>query len=250
VERSVGEVARAAGVSVRTLHHYDGIGLLSPSGRTEAGYRRYRAADLERLQRILAYRELELPLARIAELLDGDADPVVELRAQRRRLQRRRDHLDRIISTLERTVEARRMGIELSPEEMLEVFGDHDPTAYADEVEERWGDTDAYRETQRRASRYRKEDWARIRAEQDALHGELVAAKADGAAPDSARVMDLAERARAQIEAWFYPLSHEGHVGLARTYVDDPRFTATYEGMAAGLAAYWHDAIVANARRH
>jgi MerR family transcriptional regulator, thiopeptide resistance regulator len=250
VELSVGEVARTAGVSVRTLHHYDEIGLLSPSGRSDAGYRRYRRPDLERLQRILVYRELELPLAHIAELLDDQSDPLPQLRRQRERLIARRDHLDRVIATLERTMEARRMAIELSPEEMLEVFGDHDPTAYADEVEERWGDTDAYRESQRRTSRYGKEDWARIRAAQQELDAALVAAMHDGAAPDSDRAMDLAERARAQIDRWFYPLPHEGHVWLARTYVEDARFTATYERMAEGLASYWHDAIVANARRN
>jgi MerR family transcriptional regulator, thiopeptide resistance regulator len=155
-----------------------------------------------------------------------------------------------VIATVERTMEARRMGIELGPEELLEVFGDHDPTVHADEVEERWGDTDAYRESRRRTSRYGKEDWARIKAAQQELDDELVAALGDGAEPDSERAMDLAERARAQIDRWFYPLPHEGHVWLARMYVEDPRFTATYERMAEGLAAYWHDAIVANARRH
>jgi MerR family transcriptional regulator, thiopeptide resistance regulator len=250
VELSVGEVAAAAGVTVRTLHHYEEIGLLSPSGRSAAGYRRYRPSDLERLQRILVYRELELPLARVAELLDEDADPLPQLRAQRDLLVDRRDHLDRIIATIERTMEARRMGIELTPDEMLEVFGGHDPTAYADEVEDRWGDTDAYRESQRRTSSYRKEDWARLKAETEQLHTELVAGLRSGVPSDSEQAMDLAERARDQIDRWFYPLPPAGHVQLARMYLSDPRFTATYEEMAEGLATYWHDAIVANARRH
>jgi MerR family transcriptional regulator, thiopeptide resistance regulator len=249
-ERTVGEVARLAGVTVRTLHHYDALGLLSPSGRSEAGYRRYRPSDVERLQRILVYRELEVPLGRIAELLGDDVDPLPHLRAQRDLLVDRRDHLDRVIATIERTVEAKQMGIELTPEEMLEVFGDHDPTAYADEVEERWGDSDAYRESRRRTSRYRKEDWTRIRADSEQLDAELVAAFGSGSESDGEQAMDLAERAREQIDRWFYPLPHAGHVELARMYLGDPRFTATYERMAEGLAVYWHDAIVANARRH
>jgi MerR family transcriptional regulator, thiopeptide resistance regulator len=250
VELSVGEVAATAGVTVRTLHHYEEIGLLTPSGRSAAGYRRYRPSDLERLQRILVYRELELPLARVAELLDEDADPLPQLRAQRDLLVDRRDHLDRIIATIQRTMEARRMGIELTPDEMLEVFGDHDPTAYADEVEDRWGDTDAYRESQRRTSSYRKEDWARFKAETEQLHTELVAALRSDVASDSEQAMGLAERARDQIDRWFYPLPPAGHVQLARMYLSDPRFTATYEEMAEGLATYWHDAIVAHARHH
>ena len=90
---NVGEVAALAGVTVRTLHHYDRIGLLSPSGRTSSGYRQYAPADLDRLHQVLLYRELGFPLEEVAALLDDPAaDPAEHLRRQHRLL---RDRLER-----------------------------------------------------------------------------------------------------------------------------------------------------------
>ncbi|MEX2505225.1 MAG: MerR family transcriptional regulator, partial [Egicoccus sp.] len=124
---SIGEVARFAGVTVRTLHHYDAIGLLAPSRRTGSGRRGYEPTDLDRLQRILFYRELDLPLDDIAGLLDDDEDPLSHLARQRDALQDRIGRLERLVTVLERTVEARTMGINLDPDEMFEVFGDVAP---------------------------------------------------------------------------------------------------------------------------
>jgi DNA-binding transcriptional MerR regulator len=248
---SVGEVAALAGVTVRTLHHYDRIGLLPPSDRTAAGYRAYSEADLLRLQRILAYRELGLALDDIATLLDDpSSDPVEHLRRQHGLVLERLERLRQVAAVLEKTMEAHQMGIRLNPDEMFEVFGDHDPTQYAAEVEERWGDTDAYRESARRTSAYTKEDWLRVKAEQEASGRALVEAMQGGHAPDSEVAMDAAEEARLVIDRNFYPCGYDMHVGLAEMYVADPRFTQTYEDQAPGLAQYVHDAIVANAARH
>lgn len=141
------------------------------------------------------------------------------------------------------------MGINLTPEERLEVFGDFDPDAHAAEVEERWGDTDAYRESARRARGYTKADWQAIKAEGQAAVDAVVAAMQAGKPANSPEAMDGAEMHRAQIDRWFYPVSSEMHVGLAEMYLADPRFTATYEKIAPGLAQYLHDAIKANAAR-
>ncbi|MFA9429017.1 MerR family transcriptional regulator [Egicoccus sp. AB-alg2] len=247
---SIGEVARYAGVTVRTLHHYDAIGLLQPSHRSTSGRRSYVTADLERLQRILFYRELELPLDAIGRLLDGGDDPLVQLARQREQLQARIDRLTRLVDVLERTMEARRMGIDLDPDELFEVFGEDDPTQYAEEAEQRWGDTDAWRESQRRTARYTKDDWLRFKAETERLNADMVAAMDEGMAPTDEPAMDLAERARRQIDEWFYACPHEMHLYLGQMYVDDPRFMATYERQREGLARWLRDAIVANARRH
>lgn len=141
------------------------------------------------------------------------------------------------------------MGIRLTPQEMLKVFGEHDPTEHAREVQERWGETDAYRQSARRASGYTKDDWVRVRAEQEAPIARLAAAMAAGRRADSPEAMDAAEQARLAIDRNFYDLSPQMHVGLAEMYVNDPRFTKTYEDIAPGLARYVHDAIVANALR-
>ncbi len=247
---SVGDVARLAGVTVRTLHHYDRIGLLRPSVRSSVGYRGYDQADLARLQRILAYRELGFGLEDIAGLLDDpDSDPVAQLRHQHGLVLAQMERLAQIAAVLERTMEAHTMGNKLTAEEMLEVFGEHDPTQYADEVQERWGDTEAYQQVTRRTSSYTKEDWIRIKAEQEAAGAKFAAAMADGHPADSEPAMDAAEENRLLIDRYFYDLSREMHVGLGEMYLADPRFLKTYEDIAPGLAQYVHDAIVANARR-
>jgi MerR family transcriptional regulator, thiopeptide resistance regulator len=247
---SVGEVARLAGVTVRTLHHYDRIGLLRPDVRSDAGYRGYGEADLARLQRILAYRELGFTLEDIGRLLDDpDADPVAQLRRQHGLVLERMERLAQIAAVLERTMEAHKMGIKLTAEEMLEVFGEHDPTQYADEVQERWGDTDAYRQSARRTSSYTKADWIRIKAEQEAAGTRFAEAMASGLPADGPEAMAAAEEHRLLIDRYFYDLSREMHVGLAEMYLSDPRFTKNYEDIAPGLAQYVHDAIVANSQR-
>jgi MerR family transcriptional regulator, thiopeptide resistance regulator len=249
--RTVGAVARLAGVSVRTLHHYDEIGLLTPNDRSDAGYRHYADRDLDRLQRILFYRELGFGLDDIRTVMtDGRADASVHLRRQHALLLERIERVKRMAAAVEKALEARTMGIPLTPEERFEVFGDFDPDEHAAEVEERWGGTDAYRESQRRVARYTKADWERIKADGQAAVDALVAAMRAGRPADSSEAMDGAEAHRRQIDEWFYPCSYEMHVGLAEMYLVDPRFTATYEKIAPGLAQYVHDAITANARRH
>lgn len=245
---TVGEVARSAGVTVRTLHHYDDIGLLCPSGRSHAGYRLYDHHDLERLQRILVYRALGLELDKIAVILDDpDVDPTEHLRRQHRLLRDRRDELTRTIDALEKTMEARKLGIQLDPEEMFEVFGEHDPTLHAEEVEQRWSDTDAYRQSHQRASTYSKADWQRMTAELGDLNRRLVEALQSGHTPDGSQAMALAEEHRQHINRWFYDCSPTMHRALGEMYLADPRFTNTYEGLAAGLAQWVHDAWKANA---
>ncbi len=173
---SVGQVAGFAGVTVRTLHHYDAIGLLVPSARSRAGHRRYSDADLDRLQQILFYRELGFPLEEVAALLDDPAaDPRAHLRRQHDLLTARIERLQKMAAAVEQAMEARTMGINLTPEEKFEVFGDFDPDQYQEEVQERWGDTDAYRQSQQKTASYTKEDWQRIQRESDELTRRFVA---------------------------------------------------------------------------
>ncbi len=245
---TVGRVAEIAGVTVRTLHHYDEIGLLTPGDRSSAGYRRYDDADLERLQQILLYRELGFTLEEIAAILD---DPDVEARAHLRRqhglLRDRIARLQEMVTAVEYLLEARKVGINLTPQEKFEVFGNFDPDAHNDEVEERWGGTDAYQESARRTSRYTKDDWVRIKQEAADLSARWVAAFDAGVPAESQVAMDLAEEHRQQITKFFYECTFEIHVGLAEMYMADERFTKHYEDQRPGLAQYTHDAIMADA---
>ena len=247
---SVGKIAELAGVSVRTLHHYDEIGLLSPGSRTAVGYRRYSEGDMERLQQILFYRELGFALEEIATILDDPrTDAAAHLRRQHRLLTRRVQRLQAMVAAVEYAMEAQQMGLSLTPEERFEVFGDFNPDEYAEEVEQRWGDTEAYRQSQRRTASYTKEDWQRIKVADADLGQRMVAAMQAGVASDSEQAMDLAEEHRGNITRWYYDCIPQIHRGLAEMYISDPRFTATYEHLAPGLAQWVHDAVLANADR-
>ncbi|MEU8032452.1 MerR family transcriptional regulator [Streptomyces sp. NPDC049099] len=249
---SVGQVAGFAGVTVRTLHHYDEIGLLVPSERTYAGHRRYNDADLDRLQQILFYRELGFPLDEVAALLDDpDADPRAHLRRQHDLLTARIEKLQKMAAAVEHAMEARTMGINLTPEERFEVFGDKDPfnEGYAEEAEQRWGDTEAWAESQRRAARYSKEDWKRIKAETDDWEQRYAALVTAGEEPSGEAAMDLAEEHRQHMSRWFFEVPYEMHRCFAGMYVSDERFKAYYDAMAPGLAEHLGAAITANAAR-
>ncbi|MCW7945485.1 transcriptional regulator [Streptomyces hygroscopicus] len=248
---SVGQVAGFAGVTVRTLHHYDEIGLLVPGERTYAGHRRYGDADLDRLQQILFYRELGFPLEEVAALLDDPvADPRAHLRRQHELLTARIERLQKMAAAVEHAMEARKMGINLTPEEKFEVFGDKDPEEHAEEAERRWGGTEAYVESQRRAARYTKDDWKRIQAEVASWGERYKALMAAGEPPAGEPAMDMAEEHRQHISKWFYACSYEMHRGLAEMYLSDERFKEYYDSMRPGLAGHLRDAIVANAARH
>ncbi|MFD7642997.1 MerR family transcriptional regulator [Kitasatospora sp. NPDC059795] len=247
---TVGQLARLAGVTVRTLHHYDEIGLLSPGGRTPAGYRRYAEAELDRLQQILFYRELGFPLEEIAAILDDrSVGPTEHLRRQRELIGDRIRKLEDLAAAVERAMEARTLGIQLTPEEKFEVFGKDYQENWEDEAEQRWGDTDAWKQSQQKTSKYTKADWERIKQEADAVNEALVAAFTAGEAPDSPAATDAAEQHRAHIGLHFYECAPQMHRCLGDMYVADERFTATYEQLAPGLAGWLRDAIHANADR-
>lgn len=248
---TVGELARLAGVTVRTLHHYDEIGLLEPSERGHGGRRAYSAADAARLGRILGYRALDLPLDAVAELLDGGPDEEAsQLRHQLGLLDERIAHLTRIRDHVRITLEAHAMSIDLTPEERLEVFGaGNDPAQYDAEVRERWGDTDAYRQSRARTGSYSKEDWVRIKAQGDAIEHALADAMAAGEPATGTAAMDLAERYVAHMSGSYFDDVRAIQRDLAEMWVADPRFRAHYEQRAPGLAEYARAAVLANADR-
>ena len=249
---TVGEVARLAHVSVRTLHHYDEIGLLTPSGRTASGYRLYDPEDLQRLQQILFYRELEFGLDEIASMLaDPGRTAEDHLRQQHRLLREQISRRHELLRALEKEMEARAMGLSLTPEEQFEIFGtDKFGGEWAEEAEQRWGDTDAYRESQRRFAAYTTDDWATMKAESDAALRAMRDLMQSGAAADSVEAIALAEEHREFLNRWFYDCGYQMHRGLAEMYIADERFTATFDVVAPGLAQYVHDAILANASTH
>ncbi|WP_194903216.1 TipAS antibiotic-recognition domain-containing protein [Quadrisphaera sp. INWT6] len=141
-------------------------------------------------------------------------------------------------------------GTQLTPEEQRELFGDSFSEEYAAEAEQRWGETPQWTQSQERTARYTKADWQEVKAEADALNADFAALLAAGEPADGAGAMDVAERHRLHVCERFYDMSHAMHRSVSQLYVDDARFTATYEAVAPGLAQYVRDAAHANAARH
>ncbi|MDH6195353.1 DNA-binding transcriptional MerR regulator [Mycobacterium frederiksbergense] len=242
--RSVGAVAALTGISVRTLHHYDHIGLVVPSVRTAAGYRNYTDTDIERLHLVLVYRSVGLALDEIRSLLDdAGADVLAHLRRQHSLLCDQAEQLQRTIKAVEELMSAHTSGIQLTAEEQVEIFGSAVYDEHAIEVEQRWGDTEEWKQSQQRAAQMTKQDWIEVKAENDALLDALVAGKRADVLPGSAAANALAARHRAGISR-FYDCSDDMHVCLATMYVEDERFTRYYDDAEPGLAKFVHDIIV------
>lgn len=251
---TVGRVADLVGVSVRTLHHWDAIGLVRPSGRSWSGYRLYDAEDVARIHRVLVYRELGLALAQIGEILDDPSvDPREHLQRQRTLLEERIRRLERtaraVDEMIERTDMTHENGIRLSAEEQARIFGtDWDP-AYQDEARERWGGTEAWKQSAARTREWGPEQWQQVKDELETVESALADALARGIAPGSEEANALAERHRATI-ARHYDCTRSMQVVLARMYTEDPRFAAHYDERAEGLAAWLRAVIEENARAH
>ncbi len=247
---TVGQVAEQLGVTVRTLHHYDEIGLLVPGERTPAGYRLYNGEDITRLQNVVVYRRLGFALEEIALLLDDPSADVGEhLRRQRQAVMSRLDEMHDLVTAIDRALEKEMSGIKLTKEEQKELFGDGFSDDYADEAKERWGETEAWKQSQRRTSKYTKQDWVQIKAEMDANNAAFTVAMEAGLPATSDAAMDAAEQHRLNIHNRFYDLTPEFHRNLGDMYLADPRFTKNYEDIRPGLAQYVRDAIHANADR-
>jgi DNA-binding transcriptional MerR regulator len=247
---TVGEIARLTRLTVRTLHHYHEIGLVVPGARSAAGYRLYGQAEVERLQEVLFFRELGFGLDQISKIVSSPGyDRTGALRAQRELLEASADRLLAMVDAIDTAIELERREMNMNPEEMLEVFGDFDPAQHEPEARERWGDTDAYRESTRRTARYTKADWEQLGREADEINAALVELMEGDIPTDGTEAMDLAELHRAHISKWFYDCTPKIHAGLGQMYLADARFTENIDKAAPGLARYLSDAIAANAQR-
>ncbi len=244
----VAELARLSNVTVRALHHYDTIGLLAPSGRTQAGYRLYDEADLLRLQQILIHRELGMPLEQIKRSLD---DPGFD---QRTALVQQREHLReraRTTASMIRSVDAALAALKGdNTMDLATIFDGFDPKEHEEETRARWGESDAYKVSARRTKSYTAEDWQRIKDADQEILDALAEKLRGGAAADDADVLALADRHRLHIDRWFYPCSHAMHAGLAEMYVSDQRFEASFEKRQEGLARFLAEAVRTNAKNN
>jgi DNA-binding transcriptional MerR regulator len=237
---TVGEMSKLTGLTVRALHHYDEIGLVRPSSRSAAGYRLYDDGDVRRLHDVMVFRELGIPLDDISAVI---ADPTRRddvLRTQREVLVTKRARLDQMIAAVDRMTKGTTMS-----DDMKSMFDGFDAAAHEQEAEQRWGTTDAFKESKRRTQTYGKSEWDEIKREVDVIYRRLVDLMREGAVASDPRVRAAVDDHRAHISRWFYPCTTEIHRGLGEMYVADPRFTANLDAYAPGFARFLRDAFCA-----
>jgi MerR family transcriptional regulator, thiopeptide resistance regulator len=236
----VSQLARLAGVSVRTLHHYDEIGLLRPSRVGANGYRYYDEPAVMRLQQILLYKELELSLDEIRDLLDRpDFDVLGALENHRRALQQRLGRLRRLMLTVDKTI-AHVKGEKTMEDKELFAFSDEQQAQYEQEAEALWGEN--VRASSRKWKAYSPEKKKQIFAEGEAVYLDLIERLDD--APDSPAVQAIIGR-WAQHMRYFYEPTPAIMQGLGQAYVEHPGFRAFFDKMNPRLAEFMRDAIEA-----
>jgi DNA-binding transcriptional MerR regulator len=232
----VSQLAKIAGVSVRTLHHYDQIGLLTPSNHTSAGYRLYGEHDLLRLQQILFFKELDFPLKEIKEILDDPSfDPLEALEGHRNLLVKRAKRLERLMMTIDKTIGMLLEGnMNLSDEELYEGFTQEQIERYKREVREMY-DPKLVAVSERQVRKMSKAQWEAVKQE----GGDVTAAIAGLAdlEPGDPRVQVLIARHHAWIEN-FYPASADVYRGLGELYTVNDEFREFYEKYRSGLADF------------
>lgn len=239
---SVGEAARLFDVSVRTLRYYDEIGLLKPSEVSPSGYRYYDSDAIETLQQIMFYRELQMPLDEIAAILN---DPGHNRRQALERhmelLLLRRKRLDSLVTLVDKTLNGddTEMDIENSKNAHKEL--EHTRGKYAAEAKERWGSTEAYKESEKKHAGYTPEDELQIAAEAEEIFKAFAASI--GAAPESAAVQELVLRWQNHITKSHYACTKEILSCLGEMYVEDTRFTENIDRYGEGTAKLMSEAI-------
>lgn len=249
---TVRQVAEMAGVSVRTLHHYDHIGLLPPARVTEAGYRIYAGAELARLQQILFFRELGFELKQIQQILDRpDFDEHRALQAHRELLIEKRNRLGQLIQTIDESLERLERNEPMSDKNMFQGFNsdrvEEQIARYRDEAIEKWG-RETIEESEQRVRSLSQNDWSSIEAETESINQNM-ASLMDTHSPDSDEVQHEVERWFNLLNQHFSSYSPEAFAGLGEMYVADERFTAHYDKVRPGLAKFLRDAMKRFAER-
>ena len=231
---SVSEMAKLCGVSVRTLHYYEEIGLLHPETAAESGYRWYGAKEIETMQQILFFRELDFPLKEIGAILsDPHYDRQAVLEKQKELLTMKRDRLNGLLCLLEENLKgANQMGFEAFDEKAIETIR----REYADEVKERWGDTDAYRESREREAKKTKKDRADEMEAMNDIFRRAAALRQKG--PESPEAQALVKEWQDYISANLYTCTNEILAGLGQMYTADERFQKNLDRFGEGTAEF------------
>jgi len=237
---SVKQLAAVAGVSARTLHYYDEIGLLRPSRNPDNGYRIYQAEALLRLQQILFLRELGISLEEIKEILDNPGfDLLPALEHHRKALLERRQRLDQLVKTVESTIQHLKGNIDMDAKDLYKGFSPEQELAYAEEAQRRWGEENV-KESMKRWGSYSPEKKQRILAEGGEIYQAMVKAMPQG--PASPEAQEGVTRWHQNLR-YFYEPTKEILLGLGDLYNDDPQFNAFFLRIHPDLASFMRQSI-------
>lgn len=242
----ISEVATISGVSIRTLQYYDKIDLLKPKIINDVGYRFYTDAEIELLQQILFFKELDFSLEDIKRILNSDNyNKEKSLKGQKQLLIEKQKRLEKIIETLDKTIKSMNGGEKMTKKDMFKGFDnsylEKHKAEYAKEAKKLYGESDAYKESQRKTSKYSSEDWNNVMDEANEIYKEL--AKEMDKTPDDMAVQELVEKWRNYISNNFYDCKIEIFRGLADLYIADERFKNNIDKFGEGLAEFLSKAI-------
>ena len=237
---SVKQLAKLAGVSIRTLHHYDQIGLLRPAFRSEKGYRYYQRPELLQLQQILFYRELGFPLKEIKRVMQEPGfDLIRALESHRKELTQRADRVQQLLKTIDKTIANLKNNVTMKDKELYEGFSPEEVKKMRAEVVDRWGEKQLL-ETEERIRQLGKDGWQDHKKKGQEIT-RLLADLMD-LAPEHAQVQQAIALYHKHLN-FYYEVSKERYRALGKMYTEDDRFKAHYEKFRPGLADYIHQAI-------
>ena len=240
----INEISKLTGVSIRMLHHYDKIGLLVPSKRNNSNYRVYSQEDVARLYQILLFKELEFSLKDIKRILDDEGfDKEEALKVHKKLILEKKNRLERIIESIDDTIE--NIGGKTMSKKDFKAFSYDEirnhQEKYKEETKQKYGKSDAYKESKEKTSKYSKNDWENIMEDAGAIYEELTKLMDRNPADDEVQV--LVQKWRDYITNNFYNCTIEIFRGLALMYVADERFTNNIDKYGQGLAKFLSDAM-------
>jgi DNA-binding transcriptional MerR regulator len=237
---TIKELAGLAGVTTRTLRYYDQLGLLVPAQVGPNGYRYYDHQNLLRLQQVLFYRELDVPLKDIHSIINQpDFQLLPALETHRDAIREKVKRYQELLGTIQHTISSLNGEDTMSDQEYFEGF---DETRYEEEVTERWGNTPQYKESQRKWSSYSKEQKEEIKREGGQIATRMVTDNPE-ALPDDPDVQQAVGDYYIYLNRYFYTCEVEFLRGLSDMWVQDPRFSANYERIREGGAVFVRKAV-------
>ena len=237
---TVKQISQLAGITPRTLHHYDAIGLLKPTTVGDNGYRYYGEETLLRLQQILIYRELDMPLEDIKRILeDRNFDVLRALENHRGELQKRIARMERLIDTVDQTIAYLKGDIVMEKKQLFKVFTDEEQAEMEKQAMEIY-DPETIKASSRRWKSYTAEDKKRIMNEGQANYEAFIAAMPKG--PTSPEAQAIVERWRKHMD-YFWTPNLEQLAAISEGYVNDPAFRANFDAMHPNLAEFVRDAV-------